>query len=167
MAPTGLAIDKDRNLYIVDWIDNRVRKVTPDGIITTVAGTGKQGFSGDGGQAREAMLKEPFLVTVDSAGNLFVGDWLNYRLRKITPDGVITTIAGKGRGMPAGDGGPATEATLAGPMGMVIDAEGNLIFSDYNSGFDKNDKWEDPRILMIAGAAAPGLIGGKPFPKKP
>jgi hypothetical protein len=95
-----------------------------DGIIATVAGTGKPGFSGDGGKATEAQLSHPWQLTADSAGNLFIADWSNYRVRKVTPDGIITTLAGIGKKPYSGEGGPATAAALRGPFGFAVDAMG-------------------------------------------
>jgi hypothetical protein len=95
-GPFGLALDAAGNLYFVDTYNDRVRKVSPDGTITTVAGTGKPGFSGDGGKATDAQLKLLVGVVVDGAGNLFIADFYNHRVRKVTPDGIISTYAGSG-----------------------------------------------------------------------
>jgi hypothetical protein len=169
-GPTGLALDTAGNLYIAEYgllhttvFGQRVRKVSPDGIITTVAGTGKPGFSGDGGKASEAMVKRPFFVAVDTAGNLYIADWANYRVRKVSPEGIITTVAGSDKQKFSGEGGPATEAGLRGPSGVVVDAAGNLFIAD--SGFRKGDGLGfGERILKVFGVAAPGLMAGKPFP---
>src|SRR5207244_78988 len=99
---------------------------------------------------------------VDSAGNVFISDWGNYRVRKVSPDGIITTIAGSDKTIHSGEGGPATEAGLRGPAGLAVDAAGNLFIpnsSEYRNGDD------DERVDKVAAVAAPGLIAGQPFPK--
>jgi len=95
-GPFGLALDTVGNLYIADVYNYRVRKVSLDGTITTVAGTGTPGFSGDGGQASAAQVKPLGSVAVDGAGNLFIADFYNHRVRKVTSDGIISTVAGSG-----------------------------------------------------------------------
>ena len=129
---TGLAVDAGGNLYIADHDNNRVRKVTADGIITTVAGTGAPGFSGDGGPAVNAQLNRPAGVAVDAAGNLYIADAWNYRVRKVAADGAITTVAGNGTQGFSGDGGPATSQALSGPQSLAVDAAGNLYITDGN-----------------------------------
>ena len=108
-GPRGIAVDSAGNVYIADSYVNRVRKVS-NGVITTVAGNGTQGFSGDNGPATSAQLAYPYGVAVDSAGNLYIADG-NGRIRKVS-NGVITTVAGGGSSL--GDNGPATSARLAG-----------------------------------------------------
>ena len=126
---TGLALDFAGNLYIADAGNRRVRKVTPGGIISTVAGTGVQGFSGDGGPATNAQLNAPASVTF-SGGNLYIADSSNQRIRKVSSDGTITTIAGNGSKGFSGDGGPGASASLASPLGMAMDGLGNLYVAD-------------------------------------
>jgi sugar lactone lactonase YvrE len=168
-SPDGLAVDLQGNLYIADLFNHRVRKVSPDGVITLVAGTGKAGFSGDGGPAKEAELNSPSGVAVDTAGNVFVTDWTNHRIRKISPEGIITTVAGSDKKTFSGEGGPATEAGLRGPSGVIIDGEGNLYFADSTAYVDDEFKdtkeGEGERVVKVFGVAAPGLIAGKPFPQ--
>lgn len=126
-GPVGLAVDAGGNLYAADMRDHRVRKISAGGIITTVAGDGTAGFSGDGGPAISASLNSPWGLAVDSAGNLYISDWGNGRVRKVSPAGTITTIAGGGTADPK-DGGPALGAKLVGP-GMALDADGRLYLS--------------------------------------
>src|SRR5215216_4951934 len=139
-GPTDVAIDAEGNMYIADTGvycigpgGDTVRKVDPHGTITTVAGTGEAGFSGDGGPATKARLDFPSAVAVDREGNLYIADGLNYRIRKVDQDGIITTFAGTGEAGHSGDGGPATSAKLTEPDQMTFDARGNLYFVDYTS----------------------------------
>jgi len=103
-------VDAAGNLYIADRGNQRVRKVTPGNVISTVAGSGQQGFSGDGGRAIEAQLNEPTALAVDGAGNLYIAERANHRIRRVSADGVIHTVAGSGLLGFCGDGGPATKA---------------------------------------------------------
>jgi sugar lactone lactonase YvrE len=139
-GPTDVALDTQGNMYISDTGDycigpggDTVRKVDPDGTITTVAGTGEPGFSGDGGPATKARLDFPNAVAVDREGNLYISDGLNYRIRKVDKSGIITTIAGTGEEGYSGDGGSATSAKLTEPDQMTFDDRGNLYFVDYTS----------------------------------
>jgi uncharacterized protein (TIGR03437 family) len=130
-TPRGLRVDAAGNLYICDSGNNRVRKVSAaDGTITTVAGNGTAGFSGDGGLAINAMLNRPLDVAVDAAGNLYIADYNNQRIRRVGANGVITSIAGNGRGAYNGDGGAATSASLNFPTGVAVDGAGNVYVAD-------------------------------------
>jgi sugar lactone lactonase YvrE len=123
--PSGVALDGAGNLYIADTINNCVRKVA-GGVVTTVAGNGTQGFSGDDGPAALAQLSQPYGVAVDSAGNLYIADSLNNRIREVS-GGVITTVAGNGSDITGGgDNGSALSAVLAGPRAVAVDAGANL-----------------------------------------
>jgi sugar lactone lactonase YvrE len=130
----GLAVDEAGNLFIAEsGAIDRVRRVSPAGIITTVVGSGKDTFSGDGGPATRAGV-QPVDVIVDSADNLYISDLPNNRIRKVSASGIITTVAGGGS--PAdgvGDGGPATSARLNKPAGIAVDARGNLFIADYGN----------------------------------
>ena len=128
--PFGVTVDAAGNMYISDTFNHEVRKVTTDGTITRIAGTGTRGYSGDGGPATEAKLNYPEGLAVDSAGNLFIADSLNCRIRVVTPSGIITTVAGTGKFGSLGDGGPATSAQLNTPSGVALDAAGNLYIAD-------------------------------------
>lgn len=148
--PSAVAVDVSGNVFIADSGNNRIRKVSPSGIITTVAGSGPSceqdsiycgGFSGDGGPATSASLHNPNSVAVDVSGNVFISDYYNGRVRKVSTNGLITTVAGNGnpccttpsptQGL-NGDGGPATSAALYGPDGVAVDAAGNLFISSGN-----------------------------------
>ena len=129
-APSGAAVDSAGNLYIVDSSNHRIRKVDSTGTITTVAGTGESGFSGDGGPATQARLAAPSGAAVDSAGNLYIVDSSNHRIRKVDSTGTITTFAGTGEVGFSGDGGPAIQAQLDTPGGVAVDSTGNLYIAD-------------------------------------
>ena len=125
-APFGIAFDKAGNLLIADKDSNVIRRVAGDLTITTFAGTGVRGFSGDNGAATSATLSGPQGIAIDANGDLLICDRFNNRIRMITPDGTITTIAGDGRSLTTGDGGPATQASLNGPFNLTLDAAGNI-----------------------------------------
>jgi sugar lactone lactonase YvrE len=129
--PRGVAVDASGNVYIADYYNNGIRKVGTNGIITTVAGNGTAGYSGDGGAATNASLHYPFGVAVDAAGSVYIADAANQRIRKVGGGGIITTVAGKGTVGFSGDGGAATNASLYYPSGMALDAAGNLYIADY------------------------------------
>jgi len=168
-GPTGLTLDRSGNLYFAENGDifgankgYRVRKVSAAGIISTVAGSDTRGFSGDSGPATQARLDSPQAVAGDTAGNLFIADWGNYRVRKVDPNGIITTVAGIGNKRYAGDGVLATATGLRGPNGLAVDAVGNLLIAEsaaVHDGLGPNE-----RVLKLFGVAAPGLIAGEPFP---
>ena len=130
-SPTGIAFDAAGNLYIAEYTNCVIRKVTLSGIISTVAGTGTTGYSGDGGPATAAKLNLPVGLMFDRAGNMYIGDQGNNRVRKITPAGIISTIAGTGTGTSTGDGGPATAATVYEPRYLAEDRAGNIYCSEY------------------------------------
>jgi uncharacterized protein (TIGR03437 family) len=128
--PVAVAVDSSRNVYLSDTQNNRIRKIGADGKISTFAGNGTYGFSGEGGPAVSAMLGGPVGLATDAIGNVFVADSGNNRIRRIAPDGTITTVAGNGSGMFSGDGGPAASASLQNPQGVAVDPEGNLYIAD-------------------------------------
>lgn len=128
----NVAFDSAGNLYIAETYRHRIRKVTPAGIISTVAGTGEPGFTGDGGAAISAKLNRPFAVAVDVSGNLLIADSANHRIRRVTPAGIITTIAGNGADQTAGDGGSALGASLSFPSSIVAGPAANIYIVDGN-----------------------------------
>lgn len=132
-APMGITTDLSGNLYIADDDNNRIRMVSSNGTITTIAGNGFAGYSGDDGAATNASLRAPFGVAFDAIGNLYIADHSNLRIRKINTNGIITTFAGSGNSGNSGDGGLATNANLSQPLGIAIDALQNVYFSDIYS----------------------------------
>ncbi|MCP4277894.1 MAG: hypothetical protein GY779_16235, partial [Gammaproteobacteria bacterium] len=129
-GPTGVAVDSIGNIYIANTYTHRIRKVDTNGIITTVAGNGQYGYSGDGGPAIEAEIDLPRGVVVDSAGNIYIADSRNQRIRKMDTSGIITTVAGIGQRGYSGDGGPAVEAMLFSPSDIAVDGIGNIYIMD-------------------------------------
>ncbi len=144
-SPFGLAIGSGGSLYIADSGNNRIRRINTSGIISTFAGTGVAGSTGDGGPATLATLRVPKGVGVDGGGNVYIGDSVNHKIRRVDTSGIITTFAGTGMPGFSGDGGPATAARLFGPQGVAIDSTGNVFFADTS-----ND-----RVRMVAGPPPP------------
>jgi uncharacterized protein (TIGR03437 family) len=155
-APVGLAFDAKGNLYIADTDNSAVRKVT-NGVISTVAGNGLQGYTGDGGAASKAQLNYPQGVAVDAAGNLYITDTLNYAIRMVSPTGNIATIAGNGVAGYSGDGGAASLALLSDPTGIAVDSAGNVFFSDAGAAVRKI--YVNGPIITIAGNGDLGYSG--------
>jgi uncharacterized protein (TIGR03437 family) len=158
--PEGsLAIDNSGNLYIPDTGNNRIRRVSPDGTITTFAGRGLAGFSGDGGPVTNAAFNEPAGLALDTAGNLYIVDRWNSRIRRVDSRGVITTFAGSSRAAFGGDGGPATAASLFFPSGIGLDSAGNLYIADTSNG--RVRKVDTAGIITtVAGTGASAATGG-------
>ena len=156
-TPFGLAVDASGNLYIAELGNNRVRKVSTAGTITTVAGNGTTAFSGDGGQAVNAQLNYPQAVAVDAAGNIYIADTLNFRVRLVTAGGLIATIAGNGVAGYSGDLGPAAAAQISSPTGVAVDSAGSLYISDGATRVRK--VYSNGVIETIAGNGAVGYSG--------
>jgi len=131
--PSGLAADEKGNLYISDRSNDRIRVVDKKGVIRTYAGTGVAGFQGDAGPALKAQLDKPFGIALDEAENLYIADRNNNRVRKVSPEGIITTVAGDGGFFFMGDNGPAYRASVAAPTGVAVDKKGNIYIADRNN----------------------------------
>ena len=166
--PSGIAFDASGNLYIADTGNNRVRKVDGNGIITTVAGNGLAGFSGDGSEATSAELSSPSAVAVDAAGNLYINDGVagsyyfpnygNHRVRKVDASGIITTIVGNGVAGFSGDGEAAINALLNYPSGLAFDGDGNLFIADRGNNRIRM-VGADEKIVTVVGNGWNGVIG--------
>ena len=128
--PAGVAVDEKGNIYIADMDNNRVRRVDTTGKITTVAGNGNFGYTGDNGAATQTALSSPAAVAVDATGNIYIADLFNSRIRKVNAQGIITTFAGTGVDGYAGDNGPAIEARIDTPEGVSVDRAGNVYIAD-------------------------------------
>ncbi|WP_242929066.1 LamG-like jellyroll fold domain-containing protein [Pontibacter vulgaris] len=156
--PSGVAVDAAGNIYIADYGNDRIRKVAANGTITTVAGTGVEGYSGDGGQATSAKLIDPYDVAVDAAGNLYIADYGNSRVRRVAANGIITTVAGSGIPGYSGDGGAATSAKLTIPRGVAVDAAGNLYIADQSDNRIRKVS-TNGIITTVAGNGTSGYSG--------
>ena len=148
--PGGMVTDAAGNLYVADGDNHLVRRVTPAGVISNYAGTGEPGFSGDGQDAIRAKLHYPRFLAIDPAGNLFIRDTESGRVRKVTRNGVITTVAGNGSASHSGDGGLATAAGIEEPRGIAVDAQGNLFIASLS------------RIRVVDGAGIIRPLAGGP-----
>lgn len=164
-APAGMCVDGAGNIYFADAGKNVIRKIQTDGIITTIAGNGNSGYSGDGGQATTAKLNSPYDVCVDASGNLYVADKGNHAIRKINPNGIITTVAGIGGSLNygfTGDEGNATAAKLNNPQSVSVDVSGNLFISD-NSNSRIRKVNTSGMITTIAGNGQSSNLGDGPI----
>jgi glucose/arabinose dehydrogenase len=157
-SPRDVALGRDGSLYIADRYNNRIRRVDPAGIITTVAGNGEKRFAGDGGPATAASLAAPDSVTVGPDGSLYIADTSNARIRKVDPAGIIATIAGNGKQAYGGDGGPAIEASMFNPCGVKLGADGSIYIAE---GSSKRIRKVDPAgiITTFAGKTEGGYCG--------
>ena len=156
--PHGVAVDGAGNVYVADTNNHRIRKVDPSGTTATFAGTGVPGFSGDGGPAVQAQLNLPGDVAVDGAGNVYVADPNNHRIRRLDSSGTITTIAGTGVSGFSGDGGPAVQARLNSPHGVAVDGSGNVFIADTNNHRIRRLD-SSGTITTIAGTGVSGFSG--------
>jgi sugar lactone lactonase YvrE len=161
-APAGVTTDSQGHIFLADTGNNRVREIAPDGTITTIAGTGQQGFAGDGGPATKARLNSPSGLALMPDGSLLIADTGNNRVRRVASDGTISTVAGNGGVGSAGDGGPATSAGLNMPVDVAAPPGAGFFVAE--QGGDRV-RFVDPtgRITRVAGTGAPRFGGdGKP-----
>jgi len=157
-GPGSTVRDKAGNIYVGDAKNNRIRKITPAGIISTIAGTGTAGFSGDGGPATAAQINSAEKVAVGPDGSVYLSDYENHRIRRIDPAGIITTYAGTGTAGYTGAGGPAIQAKIDGPNDLVVASDGTLYFADLGS--DTIQKiTPNGTISTIAGTGEGGYSG--------
>lgn len=169
-AAAGVAVDGSGNVYVADSGLHSIERIDSHGQVTIIAGTGTAGFAGDGGPAASAQLNSPSGLAVDSQGNLYIADTGNSRIRMIGSDGTMRTIAGNGTADFDGDGGPALSAAFNTPMGLAVDAAGNLFISDFGNNRIRKltpalvvSEQTTPLVMenaasMLAGPIAPGEI---------
>jgi uncharacterized protein (TIGR03437 family) len=156
--PAGVAVDEKGNVYVADMDNNRVRKVDTTGKITTVAGNGNFGYTGDNGAATQTALSSPAAVAVDATGNIYIADLFNSRIRKVNPQGIITTFAGTGIDGYTGDNGPAIEARIDTPEGVAVDRAGNVYIADSASAVVRRVDTAGI-ITTVAGTGVDGYSG--------
>jgi sugar lactone lactonase YvrE len=155
-----MAADAAGNVYIVDTYNNRIRRVDAHGVITTIGGTGSAGYGGDGGPATNARFNNPHGIASDPAGNVYVADPPNQRIRRIDANsGIVTTVAGSGAGGFGGDGGPATAARLNYPKGVEIAPDGSLYIADNNNHRVRRVDLATGIITTVAGTGTAGFSG--------
>ncbi len=161
-GPNDLFMDKNGNIYFTDVLNYRVRKINTSGIISTIAGTGISGFSGDGGPATAAQLGYSYYITIDKVGNLYIGDDSTARIRKVSATGIISTVAGTGvvGTVSAGDGGPATSAVLGLVYGLATDNVGNLYYSEEVDGRIRKIDFATGIINTVVGDGTVCAFGG-------
>lgn len=155
--PFHCALDGRSHLFIADNFNHCIRRIDlKTGVITTVAGTGRKGYSGDGGQATKATFNEPYAIAISDKGDLYIVDRLNAAVRHIkTETGIITTLAGTGKSGRSGDGGAATEAMLVEPNDCCLDGKGGLLIADVGDGRIRRVDLASGRISTFAGTAPP------------
>ena len=157
--PSRLAIDVAGNIYFADAENNVVRKVNTSGIITTVAGNGTAGFSGDGGPATAASMAQPLGVAFDGNGNMYIADHFNHRIRKVNTSGIISTYAGNGTAGYSGNGGPATAASMDYPNGVAVDLACNVYFTDWTGQTVRKITASTGIISRVVGNGTAGFSG--------
>ena len=167
--PLGVVRGPDGGLYVCDSFNQRIRRIGKDGIVTTVAGNGMRGYSGDGGVAVDASLNEPYEVRFDTVGNMYFVERLSLVVRKVdAKTQVISTVAGCGKEGFSGDGGPAIEAKIRQPHSLAIDQAGDIYFCDIGNNRIRKVDMKTGKISTIAGTGQNGAMqDGKPFAEAP
>jgi len=154
--PSGIAVDGAGNLYVTDLSNNLIRKITPGGLVTTLAGSGSSGSADGTGNA--ASFDQPYGVAVDATGNLYIADWGNNKIRKVTPTGVVTTIAGSGQ--PGSADGVGTAASFYRPFGLAVDQTGNIYVADTNNELIR-EITPAGVVTTVAGSGTKGAVNGQ------
>jgi len=154
-GPQGVAVDGEGNIIVAEFGNHRVRKITPDGTVSTLAGSGSQGFADGAGAA--AQFNYPYGVAVDGEGSIIVADGSNNRVRKITPDGTVSTLAGSGSQGFADGAGAAAQFNY--PFGVAVDGEGSIIVTDYNNHRVRKIT-PDGTVSTLAGSGSQGFADG-------
>jgi sugar lactone lactonase YvrE len=158
--PRALTFDRAGNAYVADTLNQRIRRIDTSGTISTVAGNGMEGYGGDGGPALQAALNQPHGVAVDGAGNIYIADSANHRIRRVDPQGTITTVAGTGTPDATGDGGPAGAATIKDPKTLATDAAGRILYiADTGNNRIRRIDLGSGVITTLAGMTKAGFEG--------
>lgn len=156
-SPHWVAKDREGNLYVTDYDGHRIRKIDTSGIITTIAGTGVSGYTGDNGPAESALINTPYGIVIDDTGNIYFADYQENVLRKIDTAGIITTFAGNSSVITVGDNGPATSAGLNHPIGVMVDRADNVYITE--GSHERIRKVKAGIITTIAGNGMEGFSG--------
>lgn len=157
--PRGMAIDADGNFLLADQGSHTIRKFTPDGTVSTIAGTGTGSSTGDGGPATSATINSPYDVAVDPSGNIYITEIGGYRIRKIATNGIISTVLGNGTATYTGDGGLAVNAKSASLWGIASDGAGNIFFGEKSNGSIRRIDANTGIVTRVVGTGTAGVTG--------
>jgi sugar lactone lactonase YvrE len=157
-SPEGLCVDSAGRLYFADAYNHLVLRIEPDGNLTRIAGVGRPGYNGDAMPATESLLYSPYDVDIDSRGNIYIADTENHRIRKVTTDGTIYTVAGSGEPGHDAGGGNATDVQLNQPFGLAVDGEDRVYIADSDNHVIRRVD-HDGTISTVAGVGEPGYAG--------
>ncbi len=164
---TSIAFDANNNLYIADELNHRIREITTDGNIRTIAGTGKAGFSGDGGSATAAQLNMPSDVKVDKNGNIYIADMLNNRIRRIDSTGLISTVAGDGQQGRGPDAVPAVASSLNLPVAIALDSNNDLYIADWQNFLIRKVSFSGTPVITPGAVVNAASFAPSPVPFAP
>ncbi len=165
-TPGALAVDASGSLFIADDGNYRIRRVDSAGIISTVAGTGRLGFNGDGREGTQTDISRVHQLAADNSGNVYFADQNNQRIRKLTPAGIVITVAGDGNKGFSGDGGPATSAAMSGPWGVTVDANGSVFVADTGNHRVRKVQGSAPFLISPSGLLFATTLGTSPAPQQ-